>query len=193
MNKKIKIYVTCPQCATKLPVSITEEDLGKKKAGVCPKCQKKLTIPISTKLASKFESDPTIGGVEAELSVLLETIPNAMTVYQSFELTSDYYTIGRKNSGGPEFRPDVEVVTSDKRMSRKHAAIRKKGKTGFTIEDIGSKNGVILNGKKLEVDKEDSKKNEIAYLSDGDTFCLGDTQFRVSIAEHSNDGNDQTC
>lgn len=193
MKKKVKIYITCPQCATRLPVSITEDDLGKKKSGVCPKCQKKLTIPISMKLASKFESDPTMGGVEAELSLLLETVPNAMTVYQSFELTSDYYTIGRKNSGGPEFRPDVEVVTSDKRMSRKHAAIRKKGKTGFTIEDIGSKNGVILNGKKLEVDEEDSKKNEIAYLSDGDLICLGDTQFHVSIAEHTNDSSDQTC
>ena len=187
---KVKIYATCPQCATKFPVSITEDDLGKKKSVVCPNpiCKKKLAVPISMKFASKFESDPTMGGVERELSVLLETGPNDMTIYQSFELTSDYYTIGRKNSGGPEFRPDVEVVTSDKRMSRIHAAIQKKGKTGFTIKDIGSKNGVILNGKKLEV----GEIVEEDYLSDGDVIQLGDTQFHVSIAERSDDSNDQT-
>ena len=131
------------------------------------------------------ESDPTLGGNEAESSLLLETVSNVMTAYQSFELTSDYYTIGRKNSGGPEHRPDVEVETTDKKMSRKHAAIRKKGKTGFTLKDIGSKNGVFLNGSKMETDEE-------IYLSDGDTFRLGETQFRVNIAERDEDSNDMT-
>ena len=180
MSKKVKISVTCPQCASKLPISITEDDLGKKKSGVCPKCQKKLSFTVSMKLASKFGSDPTLGGNENDISLLLETVPNAMTSYQSFELTSEYYTIGRKNSGGPEHRSDVEVETLDKKMSRKHAAIRKKGKSGFTIKDIGSKNGVFLNDNKLDTDEE-------VYLSDGDTFCLGETQFRINIAERSDD------
>ena len=180
MGKTIKISLTCPQCAAKLAVPITENDLGKKKQGACPKCHKKFLIPVPTSLASKFESDPTLGGNEAERSLLLETVPNAMTTYQSFELTSEYYTIGRKNSGGPEYRPDVEVETIDKRMSRKHAAIRKKGNSGFTLKDIGSKNGVFLNNMRLDADEE-------VYMSDGDTFRLGDTQFRVNIAEHSDD------
>lgn len=180
MGKTIKISLTCPQCAAKLAVPITEDDLGKKKQGSCPKCHKKFLIPIPASLVSKFESDPTLGGNEAERSLLLETVPNAMTTYQSFELTSEYYTIGRKNSGGPEYRPDVEVETIDKKMSRKHAAIRKKGKTGFTLKDIGSKNGVFLNNTRLDADEE-------VYLSDGDTFRLGDTQFRVNIAEYSDD------
>lgn len=179
MSKKVKISVTCPPCASKIPVLITEDDLGKKKSVVCPKCQKKLSFTVSMKLASKF-SDPTLGGNENDISLLLETVPDAMTSYQSFELTSDYYTIGRKNSGGPEHRSDVEVETTGKKMSRKHAAIRKKGKTGFTIKDIGSKNGVFLNNNKLDADEE-------VYLTDGDVFRLGDTQFRVNIAEHSDD------
>jgi pSer/pThr/pTyr-binding forkhead associated (FHA) protein len=112
--------------------------------------------------------------------LLLETVPDALTAYQSFELTSEYYTIGRKNSGGPEYRSDVEVETADKKMSRKHAAIRKRGKTGFTLKDIGSKNGVFVNDTKLDADEE-------IYLGDGDTFRLGETVFRVNIAELSDD------
>lgn len=186
MSKIVKLTVICPQCATKLAVPITESDLGTKKQGMCPKCQKKFLVPISTSLASRFESDPTMGGNEPERSLLLETIPNGFTNYQSFELTSDYYTIGRQNSSGPEHRPDVEVATTDKKMSRKHAAIRKKGRTGFVLKDLGSKNGVFLNGEKMDAEEE-------VYLDDGDTFRLGDTQFRVNIAERSLGDNDLTC
>lgn len=153
--------------------------MGTKKQGACPKCRKKFLIPISVGLASKFESDPTqIGDGGGDISLVIETIPNNYTAYQSFELTSDYYTIGRQNTSGPEHRPDVEVATTDKKMSRKHAAIRKRGKTGFTLKDLGSKNGVFHNGSRLETDEE-------VYLSDGDTFRLGETTFRVSIAEQS--------
>lgn len=187
MSKTVKISVTCPQCATKLAVPITEGDLGTKKPGACPKCHKKFLIPISVSLASKFESDPTCIGNDdgTELTLVIETVPNEFTAYQSFELTSDYYTLGRQNNSGPEYRPDVEVVTTDKKISRKHAAIGKKGKTGFVIKDLGSKNGVELNGSKLEADEE-------VYLSDGDQLRIGDTMFRVSIAEQSVKSDDLT-
>ena len=180
MAKIVKISVTCPKCATKLAVPVMESDIGTKKQGCCPKCGAKFLVPIPVELAPKFESDSTkIGGdFEADNSLVLETVGSSLTAYQSFELTADYYTIGRNNSGGPENRPDVAVVPMDKKMSRKHAAIRKKGKTGFTLRDIGSMNGVYLNGEKLEPDEE-------MYLSDGDTIRLGDTQFRVNIAEQS--------
>lgn len=188
MSKTIKIAVTCPHCGSKLAVPITENEIGTKKPSSCPRCQKRFLIPISTSLAPKFESDPTeIGCGSNELSLLLETIPNDHTAYQSFELTSDYYTIGRKNSGGPEFRPDIEIVTTDKMMSRKHAAITRKGKTGFTLKDIRSKNGIRMNNEQGKMDGE-----EEVYLSDGDIFCLGQTRFRVTIAEQSMDSDDLT-
>ena len=177
MNKTKKLLVTCPKCETKLAVPITESDLGTNKQGMCPKCQKKFLIPISVGLASKFESDPTqIGDGGGGFSLVIETIPNNYTAFQSFELTSDYYTVGRQNSSGPVHRPDVEVVTTDKKMSRKHAVIRKKGKTGFTLKDLGSKNGVYYNGNQLDSDEE-------VYLNDGDTFRIGETVFRVNITE----------
>ena len=118
--------------------------------------------------------------------MVIEAVANEFTEYQSFELTSDYYTIGRKNNSGPEHRPDVEVLTSDKKMSRKHAVIRKKGKIGFTLKDMGSKNGIELNGSKLDPEEE-------VYLTEGDQFRIGDTLFRVSITEQSVNDNDLTC
>ena len=185
MSKIVKITQKCPKCGTPMLIQFTENDLGKSKQTACMGCKAKYNIQIPMSYASKFESDPTLGGNEAECSLLLETVPNNLTAYQSFELSSDYYTIGRQNSSGPEHRPDVEVATSDKKMSRKHAAIRKKGKSGFTLKDLGSKNGVFYNGNRLEADEE-------VYLSDGDQFRIGETTFRVNIAEQSVSSDDLT-
>lgn len=186
MGKTIKIAIKCPKCGSRLALPVIEEDLGSKKQEVCTKCHNKFLVSIPTSLSSKFDSEPTnIGSEDEQVILLLETVANEQTAFQSFELASDYYTIGRKNSSGPAARPDVEVTTTDMKMSRKHAAIRRKGKTGFTLKDMGSKNGVIFNGTKLE-------PNEEVYLDDGDRFNLGDTTFRVAFAEKSADYEDLT-
>lgn len=185
MIKTIKISVACPKCASKLAIPVSENDVGAKKQCMCPKCNKIFFLTIPQSIASKFESDPTmVGNKSNEISLVLESIPNADTACQTFELTSDYYTIGRRNSSGPEYRPDVEIVTTDKRISRKHAAIRKK-KNGFTLKDLGSKNGVLLNDVKLEHDEE-------VYLKDGDFFQIGATRIKVSITEQTMDSNELT-
>lgn len=187
MSKSIKISVTCPHCKAKLAVVATEDDLGVKKQTKCPKCKNAFQFTVPVSLASKFESDATkIGDGSGEFSLLLETVANPYTEYQSFELTSEYYTIGRKNNGGPEHRPDVEVTTTDKMMSRKHAAIARKGKTGFVLKDITSKNGIFLNDENVKLDE-----GEEVYLNDGDTFRLGQTQFTVSIVEQQVSNDDE--
>lgn len=187
MSKTIKVSVACPQCAIKLAVPITENDVGQKKQCMCSKCNKIFMLTVPQTLMSKFGSDPTCinSGDFNDISLVLTTVPSEQTSFQSFELTSDYYVIGRKNSSGPEYRSDVEIETSDIRMSRKHAAIKKKGSLGFTLRDLGSKNGVILNNTKLEADEE-------VYLSDGDVFQIGDTRLRVCIADRLPDSSDLT-
>ena len=186
MGKTIKLTVKCPKCKALSAIPVVEEEIGTKKKTICPKCNNIFSVSIPTSVASKFESDPTMGGVSGDnSSLLLEVIRNNDTAYQSFELTADYYTLGRKNNSGPASRPDIEVVTTDMRMSRKHAVIKKKGKAGFTLKDIGSKNGIELNGEKIAPDEE-------IYLSDGDVFRLGNTQFRVSLSEKSDDYDDLT-
>lgn len=178
MGKIIKVTVKCCRCGSPSALSIVEEDVGRKKQVVCHKCRANFIVNIPTSYASKFVSEPTMGGQEEDIALLLEVLENPKTEYQSFELTSDYYTIGRKNNSGPASRPDIEVVTTDMKMSRKHAAIKKKGKIGFSLKDLGSKNGVVFNNNKLDADEE-------VYLSDGDVFQLGDTKFRVTLSEKS--------
>ena len=185
MSKTIKISVECPKCASKLAIPVSENDVSTKKQCICPKCNKIFFLSIPLSIASKFESDPTMGGNNPnELSLVLECIPNTDTACQTYELSSDYYTIGRKNSSGPEYRPDVEIITTDKRISRKHAAIRKK-KNGFTLKDLGSKNGILLNDAKMDPDEE-------IYLKDGDVFQIGATRIRISITEQTMDPDELT-
>src|SRR6202023_3868317 len=43
---------------------------------------------------------------------------------------------------------DCEIVLEDTGISRRHAEIRP-GADGWTLEDLGSTNGVLLNGRKL--------------------------------------------
>ena len=186
MGKTIKLTVKCPKCRALSAIPVVEEEIGTKKKSICPKCGDIFSVSIPTSVASKFESDPTLGGITGDnSSLLLEVIRNKDTAYQSFELTADYYTLGRKNNSGPASRPDIEVITSDMKMSRKHAIIKKKGKAGFTLKDMNSKNGVVLNGEKIAPDEE-------IYLSDGDVFRLGDTQFRVTLSEKSDNYDDLT-
>ena len=179
MAKTIKLTVKCPKCASPSAIAVVEEEVGMKKRSVCPKCGNIFSVSIPTSVASKFVSDPTMGGASGgNSSLVLEVVENKETSFQSFELTADYYTIGRKNNSGPASRPDVEVVTIDMKMSRKHAVIKKKGKIGFTLMDLNSKNGIKINGEQISADEE-------IYLTDGDVFLLGKTQVRVSISENS--------
>ena len=103
--------------------------------------------------------------------MMLNTVANEFGDAQKFELTADYYTIGRKNSR-EDLRPSLEVLTIDRRMGRIHAVIRKKP-NGFTIQNK-SQNGICLNQERIFDDKE-------VFLRDGDKFVLGQTHFIVSI------------
>lgn len=185
MTKAVKITVKCPKCGSLSSIPIVEQEVGSRKHGACPRCGKIFTIAIPTSLASKFVSDPTIGALDNDVSLFLEVVKDSNTSFQTFELTSDYYTIGRKNNSGPASRPDIEVITTDMHMSRKHAVIKKRGKVGFTINDLGSKNGIVVNEQKIGSDEE-------IYLNDGDTFCLGQTKFRVSMSQKIDNDDDLT-
>ncbi len=60
-----------------------------------------------------------------------------------------------------------EVVLNDKKSSRKHAVIRKLGPY-FTVKDLGSVNGIYVNGLKITEQE----------LSGDDWIGIGDTQFQ---------------
>lgn len=96
------------------------------------------------------------------------------TPNQCFVLDQDYNMVGRKNFGSPQERPDIEIVTNDKYMSRKHCLIKNNGYGRFSIEDHGSANGTYVNCQRLEC-------KESVYLNDGDVIQMGRTEIKVSF------------
>ena len=89
-----------------------------------------------------------------------------------------------KVSGGPEFKlfetslqkrdsvvigraPDCDVVIQDLKASRRHAQLTRKTE-GFLLEDLGSRNGTLVNGSKIK---------EPILLKANQTFQIGDTMF----------------
>jgi SARP family transcriptional regulator, regulator of embCAB operon len=65
--------------------------------------------------------------------------------------------------------PDNDIVLSDAKVSRHHAAITADGKT-FLITDLGSANGVRVSGKRIDPSAE---------LRDGDRIRIGDLEFTL--------------
>jgi pSer/pThr/pTyr-binding forkhead associated (FHA) protein len=62
--------------------------------------------------------------------------------------------------------PDAVVWIADRAVSRRHARILVDAR-GATLEDLGSKNGTLLNGRPLEAP---------APLADGDEIGLGEAR-----------------
>ena len=85
-------------------------------------------------------------------------------------------------SGSPAFGPrpggavlgrsrDCDIVLSDANVSRHHAEIRPAG-DGWTIADLGSTNGVVVNGR--------NARGAVA-LSAGDQVELGTSKLRFEL------------
>ena len=76
------------------------------------------------------------------------------------ELTGKVAVIGRD--------PSCDIVLNDDRCSRRHAVLEET-EMGLVVRDLGSANGVFVNGRKLER----------ARLSPGDTMRIGGTILEV--------------
>lgn len=182
MSKCVKIRVRCPKCSQLIAQPIVEEDVGTCMPVRCPKCKQDFKVSVPDSYSEKFLSEPTLldDRPKAPASLLLSTVENRYTEYQLFEISDGINVIGRESDGGAAQCADIEVETTDREMSRKHAVIQRRGGTGFTLRDAGSKNGVLLNGLKLAAADE-------VYLLDGDTFRLGTTEFRVDFSDDDDD------
>jgi hypothetical protein len=79
-----------------------------------------------------------------------------------FEIDRDRVLVGRD--------PGCDVVIDDKSVSRRHAALERRG-SGFAVVDQGSANGSFVNGEQVSE----------AALYDGQELRLGMVPFRVQI------------
>lgn len=67
--------------------------------------------------------------------------------------------------------PECEVTLDDPAVSRRHARVTSTSDGGYTVEDLGSTNGVRLNGEPITR----------AALRDGDSLDLGGVRISVAI------------
>lgn len=79
------------------------------------------------------------------------------------EITSPSVVLGRSR--------EADVRVADVNVSRRHAELRQEG-AGYWIVDLGSTNGVEVNGKRVER----------ARLRDGDRFVLGATEIVFGLS-----------
>lgn len=96
-------------------------------------------------------------------SVVVVTGKAAGTEYG---LESERVTLGRG--------PGTDLVFDDNSMSRQHAALEVSSR-GFRLRDLGSTNGVLLNGSPVEV----------GDLKHRDRFELGEHEFQYVVEERA--------
>lgn len=82
-----------------------------------------------------------------------------LTTNRSFSLTSDRLLIGRALSS--------DIAIEDLNVSRTHAEIRNEGNFTWSIADLGSTNGTLVNGKHIAS----------VILQEGDRITVGTTTF----------------
>ena len=74
--------------------------------------------------------------------------------------------------------PQVELTLTDARASKHHAAVEvvagRRGRVRYEVEDLGSTNGTLLNGKKVKGRQR---------LEDGDKLTLASTVLRFALAD----------
>lgn len=177
----------CPLCGVPIRLPITEELVKKLEAAMQQKGggeskdkgKDETYVPNNRSGSghSGFAKDdtyvPGMNNVKSR-SLVLTTVASDFTQLEKYTCDQQFMVVGKKNAAGPLHRPDVEVVTQDPYMSKKHFLIKKMSEKDFAIEDYNSTNGTWLNGKKLE-------QGESLYLEEGDKVRAGRTEFVVSF------------
>ena len=86
---------------------------------------------------------------------------------RSHDITTPRVVLGRSR--------DCDVRISDLNVSRRHAELRQEGTT-YWIVDLGSMNGTLLNGRRVERER----------LRDGDRITLGESEIVFGRSPGSN-------
>ena len=87
-----------------------------------------------------------------------------------YDLDRDCVTMGRG--------PGVDLAFDDPAMSRQHAAVDY-AEGGFKVRDLGSTNGLRINGNRVQVDE----------ISSGDRLEVGTQVFQLIIEEREDTPN----
>ena len=85
----------------------------------------------------------------------------------TFALTDGDVVIGRDGDNG--------IVLAENTVSRRHARLLRDSQGQFTVSDLGSANGIYINGTRIQR----------AILSSGDELKIGDNYFRFQAAKET--------
>jgi hypothetical protein len=116
--------------------------------------------PGATMIYKPKTPPPTEAVSPAELEVEQELV-TLMVDGTRHEVKQRRVVLGRSR--------DCDIQLADANVSRRHAELRQEG-ASYWIVDLGSTNGMEVNGKRVKR----------AKLSDGDTFTLGSTDVQFS-------------
>ena len=157
----------------KLAEKIKAEKARKEALG--KKTETEPTPPSIASISSKYLSDDDEEEIASEKTAIIDlsalsghaadaklTIVDGKDSGKNIEITKDEILAGRSL--------DNDFVISDISVSRKHFKIKKEGDR-FVISDMGSGNGIKVNG----------SKTTSATLSDGDIISVGARQIKFEI------------
>lgn len=112
--------------------------------------------------------------------VKLKVLKNQKTEAQYFVLKKREQSVGRYSQAPNDFKPDIGIITSDRKISKNHFQLtqfkNKVGETDVIITDVQSRNGTFLNKMIQPI----GHSSEI-YLKNGDQLRIGDTLIEIEM------------
>ena len=112
--------------------------------------------------------------------VRLKVLRSEKTEQQSFVLKMKEQSIGRLSSVVNDYKPDIAIVTKDRKISKNHfQIIQKKNQLGDTeaiLKDEQSANGTFVNGSTVPL-----SPTEQIYLCNGDRIRIGEAIIEVEM------------
>lgn len=177
--------IFCPKCDNQLTFDEKKYPDAKALAFVCPGCGhqfkirlgRKTVMTASGELKEVKEADYTCG--------YIHVIENAFGFKQDFPLVLGDNVIGRRNKDTDGV--DIEIITADPSMGRKHCVIHVKEDDGaytYTLRDFPSLTGTFLNNYCLG-------KKEQVRIEGGAVITIGATTFILHEAGDKPDDDDK--
>lgn len=165
-GKVVSIKCSNPQCGKPMKVQVP-----------------KITASNEPRLDANIEIPPTqirMNQSSLASSARIKIIKNEKTEEQTFILKEGINTIGRLSMVKNEYVPDIQIFTSDKKISRNyHCAIILQRKGDYyeaILRDNRSINGTYLNNSDKALGPDDE-----VYLGNTDIFIVGETQVQIEL------------
>src|SRR5688500_8611060 len=120
----------------------------------------------STVSVNEVDAEAVVDGVPCLVRVLNCDRPLGTSERISLE-DIDRVSIGRGDTSIARRERDITITVSDEKLSTEHAKLERQVRR-FVLQDCGSKNGTVVNGRRIEASVE---------LADGDVVEVGHTFF----------------